>query len=153
MELIQETLLTSYACIDASHSRLLRSTASECEARQVIESTLARIQQCQELLARGTAHLNGYFPHEPSQSGLLTPTGPKPVCSKSAGACRKREVLLEKFSDAVTMHSQTVSNMAALAGCKRSILFATAKELVAQTKHEMQSASEEFEAHIHGHGC
>jgi hypothetical protein len=68
---------------------------------------------------------------------------------KLSSACRERE----RFrSDAVTIHSAAVTRMAQLAGWRLAGAFGLAKQQVAETKGHVQSAKQEFEAHVREHG-
>lgn len=54
MKSVEEALHTSRARLEDSHRRILRSAASECETRSVVERTRARVKESEELLSNGT---------------------------------------------------------------------------------------------------
>ncbi|MBV8829897.1 MAG: hypothetical protein JO217_12545 [Acidobacteriaceae bacterium] len=71
----------------------------------------------------------------------------------SSTSCTERERLLRNFADAVTIHSYSVSRMAQLAGTRLSGAFTVAKKQASETKLHVESARQEFEAHVREHGC
>ena len=71
----------------------------------------------------------------------------------AGGVCPERERLLRNVSAALARHNRAVSDMAAIAGSKRSALFSSARELVVVTKQKVQTARDALEAHMIEHGC
>jgi hypothetical protein len=76
-----------------------------------------------------------------------------PVMHPASGVCPERERLLRKLNGILDSHNDSVQAMVALAGTGHTALFEAAKKRAAETRHQVRTAREEFEAHIREHAC